>query len=137
VNRLAYSLAAAIALASSVLAMEPLRPRTLLMQAAAPAIRSGCLLYKDSQFIILDEDSRQVVELHGLDLDLNLGNRVEVSGTIANIKPTVFLATVYMNVSTVSPKAQGGCLTVASALDARTGMPPNPGGKSAKQKSRK
>lgn len=99
------------------------------MQAAE---RSGCLLYKDSQFIILDEETREVVELHGLDLELNLGNRVEVTGTLQNIKPSVFLATAYMNVSTVSPRAQGGCLTVASALDARTEPPAGPPAKPAK-----
>lgn len=103
--RLLKTSVAASALASVAIALGPGRPTRFLMQAAPPAVRSGCLLYKDSQFIILDEESREIVELHGLDLDLNLGNRVEVTGTLANVKPTVFLATAYMNVSTVSPRA--------------------------------
>ena len=106
----------------------------ILQAAPQPVVRSGCLLYKDSQFILLDEESSEIVELHGQDLDLNLGNRVEVAGTVMpGTKPSVFLATTYLVVATVSPRAAGGCLTVASAFDARTAMPPTQPVKSAKQ----
>lgn len=85
--------------------------------------RIGCLLYKDGQFILQDENTQEVSEVHGADLGLNTGNRVEIGGNIANTRPTVTLATVYINVVTVSPRSQGGCLTVASSLDASTTVP--------------
>jgi hypothetical protein len=90
--------------------------------------RSGCLLYKDGQFILSDQAAQAVIEIHGPDLALNTGNRVEITGAMANVKPSVAIAAAYMNVASVSPLALGGCLTVASALDARTTVPPPPSG---------
>ena len=67
------------------------------------------------------------------------GSRVEAIGTIAATKPVVRIAMVVLNVSTVTTKSQGGCLSVATALDAKTeapgaGGPPqaNPAGTVAK-----
>jgi hypothetical protein len=87
--------------------------------------RSGCLLYKDSHFIIQDDDTQEVVELAGnaQDLSKNLGNRVEIKGTASAAKPAVSPATSVLTVASVSPKSQGGCLVVASALNAQTTMP--------------
>jgi hypothetical protein len=89
--------------------------------------RDGCLLYKDNHFILQDENTQEVVELNGQNLAPNLGNRVEITGTASTAKPAVSIAASVLNVSAVSPRSQGGCLVVASTLDARTEMPP-PGG---------
>jgi hypothetical protein len=87
--------------------------------------RSGCLLYKDTHFIVQDDNTQEVVELVGnaQDLSKNLGNRVEIKGTASTAKPAVVVATSVLTVSSVSPKSQGGCLVVASALNAQTQMP--------------
>jgi len=87
--------------------------------------RSGCMLYKDSRFIVQDDNTQEVVELAGnpQDLSKNLGNRVEIKGTASAAKPGVTVATSVLTVASVSPKSQGGCLVVASALNAQTQMP--------------
>jgi hypothetical protein len=85
--------------------------------------RNGCLLYKDSHFILQDDNTQEVVELSGQGLAPNLGNRVEVTGTASTAKPAVSIAASVMNVSAVAPRSQGGCLVAASALDAQTEMP--------------
>ena len=101
------------------------RSMSFSMQASATGTvtRTGCLLYKDGHFILQDENTQEVIELSGGDLAGNLGNRVEITGTVASGKPAVTIATSLVNVSGVTMKAQGGCLSVASTLDARTEVP--------------
>jgi hypothetical protein len=103
------------------------RHMSLAFQAAQDGTltRSGCLVYKDSHFILQDDDTQEVVELAGnaQDLSKNLGNRVEIKGTASATKPAVSVATSVLTVASVSPKSQGGCLVVASALNAQTEMP--------------
>lgn len=98
------------------------------MQAGASGAvtRTGCLLYKDNHFILQDENTQEVVELNGPDLALNVGNRVEVTGTAASTKPTVSIATSVVNVTGVAPRSPGGCLSIASNLDAKTEVPATP-----------
>ena len=85
--------------------------------------RAGCLLYKDNHFILQDDNTQEVVELNGQDLAANVGNRVEVTGTASAARPAVTIATSVMNVTALSPRSQGGCLVVASTLQAQTEMP--------------
>jgi hypothetical protein len=92
-------------------------------QAAAPVMHSGCLLFKDGRFILQDDRTQEVIELSGRDLAANTGNRVSITGTSAAGKPTVTLATSLVNVASLTTTSQGGCLSVASALDARTEVP--------------
>ena len=105
------------------------RTMTLSMQAAGQAAstgaltRTGCLLYKDGHFILQDENTQEVVELLGRDLSQNTGNRVTAAGTAAAVKPSVSLATTVLNVASVTVRSQGGCLSAAAALDARTEVP--------------
>lgn len=101
------------------------RKMDFAMQAAQNAnlTRTGCLLYKDNHFILQDESTQEVVEMNGPDLAANVGNRVEVTGTAASARPAVTIATSVMNVTAVAPRSQGGCLVVASSLDARTDVP--------------
>lgn|SRR5579871_5574161 len=93
--------------------------------------RSGCLLYKDTRFILQDDNTQEVMELNNPDLAANLGNRVEITGTISTVKPTIGIATAVFNVASLAPVSQGGCLVVASSLQARTDLPPGGAGKSA------
>jgi hypothetical protein len=101
------------------------RQMNLSFQAAQTGTlsRSGCLLYKESHFILQDENTMEVVELAGSDLAPNLGNRVQVRGTASTAKPAVSIATTVLNVNAVSPESTGGCLVVASTLNAQTEMP--------------
>jgi hypothetical protein len=82
--------------------------------------RTGCLLYKDNHFIMQDENTQEVVELSGTNLGAQIGNRIEMTGVAATAKPAVTIATLLVNVSNVTPKSTGGCLSVASTLNAQT-----------------
>jgi hypothetical protein len=101
------------------------RHMSFSMQAAENAIvtRSGCLLYKDSHYILQDEDTQEIAEVSAPDLAANVGNRVEVTGTTTGAKPEVAGATIFLAATAIAQKSQGGCLSAASALDARTEVP--------------
>lgn len=94
-------------------------------QTGAPVARTGCLLYKDSHFILQDDNTQEVVELNGSNLAVNVGSRVTASGTTATAKPVVSIATSVLNVTGVQVKSQGGCLSTAAALNAQTEAPAN------------
>jgi hypothetical protein len=87
--------------------------------------RTGCLLFKDGHFIIQDENTQEVVELNATGLAASAGNRVEVTGTAAATKPAVSIATSVLNVTKVTVKSQGGCLSTAASLNAQTEAPAN------------
>ena len=84
----------------------------------------GCILYKDTHFILHDDSTNEVIQLNGPDLNLNVGNSVQVSGIATTVKPAVAIATSVMNVSSVSPRSTGGCLAIAQQLSAQTQAPP-------------
>ena len=92
-----------------------------LQSAQAPTVQhTGCLLLKEGRFIQQDEDTQQVYEINGpSDLRANVGNRVLTTGRVSSAKPVIQIAMAVIDVSTVSPRSQGGCLSVASALDAQ------------------
>jgi len=96
--------------------------------AAGTVTRTGCLLYKDGHFLMQDQNTQEVVELLGQNLAANLGNRVTVTGTASNARPTLNIATSVLNATNVAAQQQGGCLSVAAALDAQTTVanPPGP-----------
>jgi hypothetical protein len=106
------------------------RSMSFSMQAAQAGTitRAGCLVYKNGHYLLQDQSTQEVVELNGPDLTPNVGNRVEIRGTVANARPTTTPATALLNIVSVAPRAQGGCLSVAAALDARTDVPANAGG---------
>jgi hypothetical protein len=100
------------------------RTMSFAPQAANGSVtRTGCLLYKDGHFIMQDENTQEVVELTGQNLGAQVGNRVQITGTASTAKPGVSVATLLVNVSNTTPKSSGGCLSVASTLDAKTEMP--------------
>jgi hypothetical protein len=104
--------------------LRPGNTMSFAMQAGV-VTRTGCLVYKDGHFLVQDQATQQVIELNGPDLAANVGNRVEVTGTVSTAKPAIAVATAVVNVASVASRAQGGCLSVASALDARTDVPAN------------
>jgi len=101
------------------------RSMAFSLQAAATGAltRAGCVLYKDGHVLLQDDDTREVVELIGSGLNPNVGNRAEVRGTASAAKPALPIATSVLIVTAVTLREQGGCLTVAAALDARTDVP--------------
>jgi hypothetical protein len=71
------------------------------MQAGAVSAvtRVGCLLYKDGKFFMQDQNTQEVVELTGIDLAANVGNRMNVTGTASSVRPTLSIATSVLNVT--------------------------------------
>jgi hypothetical protein len=88
--------------------------------------RSGCLVYKGG-FIQQVDNSPEVVQLTGGLLTQNVGNRVEVTGTPVATPATISPATTILNVSNLTLRGNGGCLTTAAALNAQTTVPTMPG----------
>jgi hypothetical protein len=102
--------------------IAPGRMAKIALQARV-ITHTGCLLAKDGRFIQQDEDTQEVIELHGPDLGVNVGNRVQVTGRASNSPPVIPIATSVLDVASVSPRSRGGCLSVASALDAEANPP--------------
>jgi hypothetical protein len=98
------------------------RTMSFTPQAANGSVtRTGCLMFKDNHYILQDENTQEVVELSGgQNLNTQLGNRVEITGTASNAKPAVSIATLVLSVAGVMPKSSGGCLSVAANLGAQT-----------------
>jgi hypothetical protein len=110
--------------AGSVLASIPAGGnRSFMMQASVT--HAGCMVFKDGYFLLQDQATQEVIQLNGPDLAANVGNRVEIGGTASTARPAVAVATSVLNVTSVAPRAQGGCLSVAAALSARTDVPGN------------
>jgi hypothetical protein len=99
--------------------------------AAGTVTRTGCLLYKDGHFLMQDQNTQEVVELLGQNLAANLANRATVTGTASGARPTLSIATSVLNVTNVVSQQQGGCLSVAAALDAQTTVTGAPAGPNA------
>lgn len=98
--------------------------RTLSFAFQATVTHTGCLVYKDGHFLVQDENNNQVIEVTGANLAANTGNRVEVTGTPGTGTPVVANVTSTMNVTAITIKTSGGCLSVAAALNAQTEAPP-------------
>ena len=101
----------------------PYRAGSAFQAAAGQTVHAGCMVYKNGRFLLQDQATQEVIELSGPDLAANVGNRVEVRGAASSVRPSVVPATSVMTVSAVAPQSQGGCLSVAAALDARTDVP--------------
>jgi hypothetical protein len=100
------------------------RSMSFAPQAANGTVtRAGCLLFKDNHFIMQDENTQEVVEVTGQNFSAQVGNRVEITGTASSDKPNVTIATLLINVASLTEKSSGGCLSVASTLNAQTEVP--------------
>ena len=93
-----------------------------LQAAQAQTAHTGCMVYKDGRFLVQDQTTQEVIEVSGRDLAANVGNRVEVRGGVSRI-PATAPATSAINAASVALVAQGGCLSVAATLDAKTEVP--------------
>jgi hypothetical protein len=96
---------------------------------AATVTRVGCLLYKDSRFFMQDQDTQEIIELAGSNLGANAGNRMSVTGVVSSARPVLTIASSVLNVTSVTLRAAGGCLSVAAVLGAQTdvqGAPDTP-----------
>jgi hypothetical protein len=104
----------------------PFKGSVAMQAAQGQAVHAGCMVYKDGRFLLQDQTTQEVIELTGPDLAANVGNRVEARGAASSVKPDVSPATSVMNVASIAPQSQGGCLSVAAALNARTDVPGGP-----------
>ena len=96
---------------------------------AGTVTRVGCLLYKDNRFFMQDQDTQEIVELAGTNLGANAGNRVNVTGVVSSARPVLTIASSVLNVTSLTLRATGGCLSVAVVLGAQTdvqGVPDTP-----------
>jgi hypothetical protein len=101
----------------------PFRGGIAMQVAPGQTVHAGCMVYKDGRFLLQDQTTQEVIELSGPDLAANLGNRVEARGAASSAPVSVAPATSVMNVVSIAPQSQGGCLSVAAALNARTDVP--------------
>jgi hypothetical protein len=85
--------------------------------------RAGCLVYKAPGFIMQVDNSPEVLQLSGGALTQNVGNRVEITGAPAATSATISPATTLVNVTSLTLRTTGGCLTTAAALNAQTSAP--------------
>lgn len=89
--------------------------------------RTGCLMFKENHYIVQDENTQEVVEVAGQNFAAQIGNRVEITGAASSAKPAVSIATLLVNVASMTAKSNGGCLSAASTLNAQTEVPSSPG----------
>jgi hypothetical protein len=90
--------------------------------ATAATQASGCLLEKNGHLILVDRTTNVVLELQGMELASNIGNRVEVTGRATGAKPTVGDASQVVSVAGVKVIAKGGCTAVAKRIGASTAV---------------
>jgi hypothetical protein len=101
----------------------PFKGSVAMQAAQGQTVHAGCMVYKDGRFLVQDQSTQEVIEVAGTDLAANVGNRVEVRGRISSARPGVAPATSVMNVASVALVSQGGCLSVAATLEAKTEVP--------------
>jgi len=100
----------------------PLKGSVSMQAAQGQTVHAGCLVYKDGHYLVQDLTTQEVIEISGTGLAANVGNRVEVRGA-ASSAPGAAPATSTMNVASLALVTQGGCLSVAKTLDAKTEAP--------------
>jgi len=101
----------------------PFKGSVAMQAAQGQTVHAGCMVYKDGRFLVQDQSTQEVIEVSGKDLAANVGNRVEVRGRTSSARPGVPPATSVMNVASVALVSQGGCLSVAATLEAKTEVP--------------
>jgi hypothetical protein len=81
---------------------------------------SGCLLRKAGRFILVDQTAGIVVELHGdaTQLSAQLGNRVEIQGTVDASGQPAEGASQVVRVSSLDQIGPGGCVAAAQGVGA-------------------
>jgi len=88
--------------------------------AAAPTRVSGCLLEKAGKPVIVDQTTNVVLELHGADLDKEVGNRIEIMGMPTGAASSGTGAAMTVSVAGIKQIANGGCSAIAKKIGAST-----------------
>jgi hypothetical protein len=88
----------------------------------APSSFVGCVLRKDSKFVIYDQTTRMIVELRGTGFEKEVGNRVQANGTAR--ATTAQATTQTLDVTSIVRIEQGGCSDIAREIGADPVGPP-------------
>jgi hypothetical protein len=85
------------------------REMTFEPQASDPALTkvSGILAIKDGKFIVVDRTTNVTMQLEGTGLEAEVGNLVEITGTVDPAAPTVAGASQLINVTSVKRLTKG------------------------------
>jgi hypothetical protein len=86
--------------------------------AAAPTRASGCLLEKSGKYILVEQTTSVILQLQGVGLAAELGNRVEITGAADPAPAAVPGASQVLNVARVRRLNKGGCTDTAKKLGA-------------------
>jgi hypothetical protein len=89
--------------------------------ASAPTNVTGCLLEKAGKAIVVDQTTSVVLELRGMDLEKEIGNRVEITGVAENSPASVPGASQLIRVAGLKVVAKGGCSSIANKIGATAG----------------
>ena len=83
--------------------------------AAALTKVSGILALKDGKFIVVDRITNVTMQLQGAGLEAEVGNLVEVTGTVDSAAPTVAGASQIINVTSIKRLTKGARLAAGAA----------------------
>jgi hypothetical protein len=83
--------------------------------AAALTKVSGILALKDGKFIVVDRITNVTMQLQGTGLEAEVGNLVEVTGTVDSAAPTVAGASQIINVTSIKRLTKGARLAAGAA----------------------
>lgn len=86
--------------------------------AAAITKVSGILALKDGKFILIDRVTNVTMELQGTGLEAEVGNLVEITGTVDSAAPTVAGASQLIDVTAIKRLTKGGRAAAAGAAGA-------------------
>jgi O-antigen ligase len=93
---------------------EPQPPNT-------PSKISGCLIFKGGHYLITDETTNVIVEVAGLGLDKEKGNRVELAGAMDSTAAPVSDASQFIRVSSIKHLSKGCAGTAAAGAGGAAG----------------
>ncbi|MGC9946229.1 MAG: hypothetical protein ABSF64_07650 [Bryobacteraceae bacterium] len=79
---------------------------------------SGILALKDGKFIVIDRTTNVTMQLQGTGLEAEVGNLVEITGTVDPAPPTVAGASQLIDVTSVKRLTKGGRAAGAGAAGA-------------------
>jgi hypothetical protein len=88
--------------------------------AATPTHASGCLLEKSGKIIVVEQITNVILELQGLGLEHEIGNRVEITGAATSSPVSVPGASQLIKVAAVKEVSKGGCTSIAKKVGAAT-----------------
>jgi hypothetical protein len=92
-------------------------------QQATQTKLTGCLVFRNGHYVITDETTNVTVELGGLGLDKEKGNRVELTGGMDPTMTPVSDASQYVRVASVKRLGKGCAGTAAAGAGGAAGAP--------------